>query len=485
MTKLFSSIRWKVLLAFFLIIGLSFLVMASTLTNLLGRYLFEQRIRADRASLERWAVQAAPFLSSGDMTALSEDLSRAGSELSGRLLLLDADGKVQLDSFREAHGRRLEYPEVVSILLSGQTADYGVHSLKTGNSVRMDNPLSYGAGDEWVSYSTAGVIYSSKVVGVLLLVSSVGEMMHNLYALQDNLVLIFVAVALVALLAGMIFSRVLTKPILTLTGVIGRMSKGDFAVRVPETGSGEIKHLAVAFNSMSERLETLDQSRNEFVSNASHELKTPLATMKILIESLIYQPDMQEELRTEFLTDINAEINRLSAIVSDLLTLVQVDAHSMRLDREKMSLSAVVKETAHRLEPMAQKRNHTVTLSLDDSGDMYADKSKLRQVIYNLLDNAIKYTQDGGKINLSIARSGRDIILTVSDNGPGIKAEHLPHVFDRFYRIDKARSRDSGGTGLGLSIVRQIVLLHGGSIRAVSEEGKGSSFIVELPIHKG
>ena len=112
MTKLFSSIRWKVLLAFFLIIGLSFLVMASTLTNLLGRYLFEQRIRADRASLERWAVQAAPFLSSGDMTALSEDLSRAGSELSGRLLLLDADGKVQLDSFREAHGKRLEYPRL-------------------------------------------------------------------------------------------------------------------------------------------------------------------------------------------------------------------------------------------------------------------------------------------------------------------------------------------------------------------------------------
>ena len=345
--------------------------------------------------------------------------------------------------------------------------------------------MGYGAGEEWVSYSTAGIIHSSKVVGVLLLVSSVGEMMHNLYALQDNLILIFVVVALVALLAGMIFSRILTKPIVTLTGVIGRMSKGDFAARVPETGSGEIRHLATAFNSMSEKLESLDQSRNEFVSNASHELKTPLATMKILIESLIYQPDMQGELRTEFLTDINAEINRLSSIVSDLLTLVQVDAHSMRLDREKMSLSAVVKETIHRLEPMADKRGQTVALSLDDSGDMYADKSKLRQVVYNLLDNAIKYTQEGGRINLSVTRVGRDIVLTVADNGAGIKPEHLPHVFDRFYRIDKARSRDSGGTGLGLSIVRQIVLLHGGNIRALSEEGKGSTFIVELPIHKG
>ncbi|NLD34674.1 MAG: HAMP domain-containing protein [Clostridiales bacterium] len=477
--------RWKVLLAFFLIIGLSFLIMAGMLTNMLGRYLFEQRIRADRAGLEKWAVQAAPFLYAADTQTLTQTLAQAGDELSGRVLLLDGDGKVQLDSFREAHGRRLEYPEVVSILLSGQTADYGVHSLKTGRQARSESMLGFGAGDEWVSYCTAGIIHSSRVVGVLLLVSSVGEMMQNLYALQDSLVLIFVVVAIVAILAGMIFSGVLTRPIVALTGVIRQMSKGDFAARVPEKGSGELKHLASAFNSMSEKLQTLDQSRNEFVSNASHELKTPLATMKILIESLIYQPEMETQLRTEFLTDINAEINRLSAIVSDLLTLVQADAHTMRLDREKLSLAAIAKETAHRLEPIAAQRGQTISLSLEDSGDMYADKSKLRQVVYNLLDNAVKYTQDGGKISLGVARGGRDIILTVADNGPGIRAESLPHVFDRFYRVDKARSRESGGTGLGLSIVRQIVTLHGGSIRAESEEGKGATFIVELPLHRG
>ena len=116
---------------------------------------------------------------------------------------------------------------------------------------------------------------------------------------------------------------------------------------------------------------------------------------------------------------------------------------------------------------------------------MYADKSKLRQVIYNLLDNAVKYTQEGGQIVLSVQRNGRDAVLTVSDDGPGIKAEYLPHIFERFYRVDKARSRDSGGTGLGLSIVRQIVTLHGGTIRVESEEGKGSRFIVELQLHKG
>lgn len=485
MIRPFASVRSKVLVAFFLIIGLSFLVMAGTLTNMLGSYLFEQRIRADRAGLEKWAVQTAPFLYAGDTQTLSQSLAQAGNELSGRVLLLDGDGKVQIDSFHEANGTRLEYPEVVSILLSGSTADYGVYSLKTGEKRATDQFIRIAGQEDWVSYCTAGVVHSSKVIGVLLLVSSVKDMMGSLYTLQDNMVLLFAVVALVAILTGMIFSSVITRPIITLTGVIRQMSKGDFAARVPEKGSGELKHLASAFNSMSERLQTLDQSRNEFVSNASHELKTPLATMKIMIESLIYQPDMSPELRTEFLGDVNAEINRLSAIVSDLLTLVQVDAHTMKLRREKLSLAALVKETVHRLEPIAQMRAQTIGVQLLDSGDMYADKSKLRQVIYNLLDNAVKYTQEGGQIVLSVQRNGRDAVLTVSDDGPGIKAEYLPQIFDRFYRVDKARSRDSGGTGLGLSIVRQIVTLHGGIIRVESEEGKGARFIVELPLHRG
>ena len=236
---------------------------------------------------------------------------------------------------------------------------------------------------------------------------------------------------------------------------------------------------------MSEKLETLDQARNQFVSNASHELKTPLATMKILLESLIYQPDMEQGLRTEFMTDINKEIDRLSSIVSDLLTLVQTDSHTMKLARENMSLAALVKEIAHRLKPLSNQKGQTVTPNLQDDCDMYADKSKLQQVIYNIMENAVKYTQEGGQIRVLLQRTGRDAVLTVNDNGPGIAKENLIHVFDRFYRIDKARSRETGGTGLGLSIARQIVLLHGGNIRAESEEGKGASLIVELPLHQG
>lgn len=473
------------MLAFFFIIGLSFLVMASTLINMLGDYLFDIRIQGDRVGLEKWAVQAADQLSEANASGIDDIVRKAGAELGGRMLLLDKDGKVQADSFQTAMGQRLHYPEVVSILLSGQTTDYGVHSLSTGDAVSQLNLLSIASQDEWASYSTAGIIQSSHVIGVLLLVSSVREMMQSLLMLQNNMVLLFAGVALAAVIAGMIFSRILTQPVSDMTRVIQSMSKGDLGVRAQVRGSGEIRQLAVAFNSMSDQLESLNQTRNQFVSNASHELKTPLATMKIMIESLIYQPDMDGELRTEFLSDVNREIDRLSSIVSDLLTLVHADSRTSRLNRERMSLAEVVKDTQHRLAPMAEQNAQVITLTLSDSCDMYADKAKLQQVVYNLMENAVKYTPANGWIKVGLQRIGRDAVLTVSDSGPGIPRDSLPHVFERFYRVDKARGRESGGTGLGLSIVQQYVNLHGGNVKASSEEGQGAVFTVELPLNKG
>lgn len=473
------------MLAFFFIIGLSFLVMASTLINMLGDYLFDIRIQGDRAGLEKWAVQAAGHLSDANAQGIDEVVRKAGAELGGRVLMLDKFGKVQADSFQEAMGRRLHYPEVASILASGLTSDYGVHSLTPGSTAKSISLLGFGSRDEWVGYSTAGIVQSSHVIGVLLLVSSVQEMMQSLLTLQNNMVLLFGGVAMAAVLAGMVFSRVLSQPISDMTRVIQSMSMGDLGVRAHVRGSGEIRQLALAFNSMSDQLESLNQNRNQFVSNASHELKTPLATMKIMIESLMYQPDMDAELRTEFLGDVNQEIDRLSSIVSDLLTLVHADSRTSRLNRERMSLAEVVKDTQHRLSPIAEQNGQEVTLNLTDSCDMYADKAKLQQVVYNLMENAVKYTPANGKVRVTLQRVGRDAVLTVSDNGPGIPRDSLPHVFERFYRVDKARGRDSGGTGLGLSIVQQYVNLHGGNVRVTSEEGQGAVFTVELPLNKG
>lgn len=460
--------------------------MASTLSGMVGDSLFEQRIRSDRASLETLASRIAPLMADSDARALHTQLLTAGGELGGRILLLDANGKVQLDSYGEMYASRLEYPEVANILVKGQSVDYGVHELESGTVLNRSRLLFMRRSNaSWAGYCTAGVVYASDIIGVLLLVSPIEEIMQNLYQLQNQMVLIFVVIAAAALLSSWVFSQVITRPIAGLNRGIQRMSKGDFSSRVRVRGSGEMKQLAMAFNSMSEKLETLDQSRNQFVSNASHELKTPLATMKIMIESLIYQPDMDRDLRTEFLTDINSEIDRLSTIVSDLLTLVQMDSQNVKLTRENLSIAALIKENAHRLQPIAHQKGQQIILTLSDPCDIYADKSKLNQVIYNLMENAVKYTQNGGVIRVNLQRQGRDARLVVADNGPGIPKENLPHIFDRFYRVDKARSREKGGTGLGLSIVHQLVLLHGGAITVESEEGRGAAFIVELPLHQG
>ena len=188
-------------------------------------------------------------------------------------------------------------------------------------------------------------------------------------------------------------------------------------------------------------------------------------------------------MQKEFLSDINKEIDRLNSIINDLLTLVHLDDRGVtKLQPTLVSLDKLVQDASRRLRPLAEAREIALDLAIRDQIETMGDPMKLEQVFYNLIDNAIKYTPQGGKVRVEVARAGKKAVVKVIDNGIGIpKADQL-HVFDRFYRVDKARSRDTGGTGLGLAIVKQIVLLHEGSITVTSEEEKGSTFTVELPI---
>jgi len=232
---------------------------------------------------------------------------------------------------------------------------------------------------------------------------------------------------------------------------------------------------------MAAQLENLDKTRNQFVSNASHELKTPLATMKIMLETMMYQPDMPQELQREFMEDMNHEIDRLTGIITDLLTLTRTDAQAQELKKTSVDLSDLTEEIVRLLSPAAKKRGQTLTCEVEKGLTMLGDRDRLHQVFSNLTDNAIKYTPDGGKIHIALHLDGDDLVWRVRDNGVGIPPEDQDHVFERFYRVDKARSRETGGTGLGLSIVRQLVTLHGGTVTVQSDPGQGSEFIVRLP----
>lgn len=483
--KLFSSIRFQVVVALLLVVGAAFAAVGSALLGMAGDYLFEELDSSDRVFVRRLADQLSPAIQEDNIPYARTLLNAAGEDIKGRILLLDADSRVLADTQQELAGSTVRYPETDTVLYEGKPVSSAVRDASSGEKTNLrffflgsDNASQYG-------YWSAALVNGNDVTGAVLLISPIRDMMGSLYQMQQQILLIFLMVAFLVMIISLFFTSLITKPVQTMTAGIETVAKGDFSYRVQVRGSGEMKQLAEAFNQMSERIESLDASRNQFVSNASHELKTPLATMKIMIESLIYQPDMDKDLRIEFMTDIDKEIDRLTAIVTDLLTLVRIDSNNIRLTRENLSLAALVKENEHRLLPIAEKRHQTIDLTLSDPCDMYADKSKLTQVIYNLMENAVKYTQEGGSIQVILQRQGRDAHLVVRDNGPGIARENLPYIFDRFYRVDKARSRETGGTGLGLSIVHQLVVLHSGSIRVESEEGKGTSFIVDLPLHQG
>ncbi len=472
-----ASIRWKILLAFFVIVGLSFLVAATILTGLVSDYLFEQRAREDSLQTERLAFSAAPLFQSVSTEELNEMLEEEAASMDGRLLLIDNDGKVQYDSFQRLCGQRIEAEEALRVLAGDETEAYGIHA--PGRAVVEE--MSGETGADYLAYSAHEMTGFQGRIGVALYVGRVQGLMDSLNTVRWRLLSVFAVIAVAALLLALFLSQVLTKPITAVSRTMRKMGKGDLSVRVPVKGSGELRELAENYNTMASQLERLDKTRNQFVSNASHELKTPLATMKIMLETMMYQPDMPTELREEFMQDMNHEIDRLTGIITDLLVLTRMD-NSEEMKREDVDMSELTLETIRLLTPAAEKRKQTIREDVEEGLVLNGDRIKLNQILYNLMDNAIKYTSEGGTIHVSLKQSEDELVWRVKDNGIGIPSEDQEHIFERFYRVDKARSRETGGTGLGLSIVRQMVKMHHGTISVQSEPGEGTEFVVAFPV---
>ena len=457
-------------MTFLIILGASFAAMTALMTGLVSSTLYAQRTRQASLAAEKLAASAAPFFASADLASLEEPLHSAAADAQGRILLIDAEGKIQLDTLSLLEGQRTEVPEAIAVIAGESPHAFGIHAISE---------------TEHAALCAAAMTEDGEIIGAVLLSTPVTELHQAIETVERQLMTIFIIVAAAALIAALVFAFTLTAPIKALTRAIRRMGKGDLSARARVHTSGELKTLADSYNAMAEKIENFDQSRSQFVQNASHELKTPLATMKILLENLIYQPDMPADLRTEFMQDMNHEIDRLSGIITDLLTLTQMDESTASLRMEPVDFTALCYDTVHAHQVAAGKAGLRLDAHIAEDVILPGDASKLSQVVYNLIDNAIKYTPAGGDVTVTLTADSREAVLSVQDTGIGIPEQDAAHIFDRFYRVDKARSRATGGTGLGLSIVRQMVQLHGGEITVTSVADKGSVFTVTLPVRKG
>ncbi len=445
--------------------------MTVSLTRLVGEYLYTQRIEDVKRQALAFAQEAEAEVAGQDAEALFSRMLERSALLGKRILVTDPYGAVLSDSGTFLSGTRLSSPEVAAALSAG--VESGTCYQATGSDGQQTI----------ICLSACPIREGETILGAAVLLEEARDLYESLRRVQLRMYLTLIAVALVVITITLWITHRVTKPVNVMNGVISEMAGGNLSVRVPVKGHNEFAQLAQSFNTMCERLELLDKSRSQFVSNASHELKTPLSTMKILIETMLYQDPMDPAMTKEFLSDINKEIDRLSSIIGDLLTLVKMDDEEVELERENVPLGDLLGDNVKRLAPLARERGIEMTLTVKEAITVPGDAGRLTQVFYNLIDNAVKYTPRGGRVRVELARSGRKAVVKVADTGIGIPKEDQAHIFERFYRVDKARSRETGGTGLGLSIVSQIVKLHGGTVSLASEEEKGSTFTVELPMN--
>ena len=478
MRRFLGSIRFRILAIYLMLMMLAFVAVSTIVSVLIENFLVSQRTQEQQQQTERLALELAPLVSTEDIRGMYALTSNWAQETGGRVLFVDTDAVVQMDTASQYNGFKLPYREVRDVLMTDAESSYGFHKLNKYNNL---DTFTFITSTDWVVYYTAAVTVDGAIQGVLLYSVSIQDAITHVNDITKQIGLVFVAFAGAVAIVSLMVSGWLTKPIVTLTNAIRRVGAQGYGDRVPVKGKDELAELADAFNIMSEKLESHDRVRNEFVSNASHELKTPLSTMKLLAESMLYEENPDPRMSREFFSDINHEVDRLTHIVNDLLRLVNEENSGKILRLTTVDLEALVSQVLHRLMPLAKNKGIRLERKLV-SVKIECDETRIEQVITNLVDNALKYT-DKGSVSVTLKPDGAYAVLIIHDTGIGIPEESIPRLFERFYRVDKARSRDTGGTGLGLSIVERIVSMHGGYIQVESVLGRGSTFTVRLPLH--
>ncbi len=377
-----------------------------------------------------------------------------------RVLVTDSEGAVIYDT---AESPEPVSPTEVATALKGKAAfrsNFDMTAFSSGAAVPVRN-----AG------RTIGAVYISEYdAGQAELIVSI----------QHRLGTISLIAALLALVIIFFSIRMMTRRITILADGVRTVQSGDYSFRLKLTGNDELTELGSELNNLTERLETTEAQRRRFVSDASHELKTPLASIRLLSDSIVQSEGMDSETMREFVTDIGTEAERLQRTTEKLLNLSRRDDGAVQ-ETQDVDLKSAVEGTLRLIEPLADASNVTISCDLAEHCVVRATEDDIYHIVFNLVENAVKYNLPMGRVFVTVEKTDGRCLLTVEDTGIGIPEADRPHVFTRFYRVDKARSREHGGSGLGLSIVHDAAALYGGTISVESVEPHGTRFVVDFP----
>ncbi len=424
-----------------------------------------------------------------DNQSITTELQLMAEQYDGRLVVVNNNYKVRSDTYKidsnasNAREASIVYnisEEVISALNGTSTSNVVGNMVQLACPVKTVNTTEGAANAKNSANDTGG---NNNIVGVILFTASIDDIESTVASLEEKTFVIIMLVILLVCLFAVWYSNRLVRPFKKVSESIDHISEGSFDERITIDGYTEVINMAESVNKMINRVEQLESSRQEFVSNVSHELKTPITSIKVLADSLLTQEDAPAELYREFMSDITEEIERENKIINDLLSLVKLDKTAGEMNISSVNINELLELTLKRLRPIASKRN--IELIFESFRPVIAevDEVKLTLAISNLIENAIKYNFDDGWVRISLNADHKFFYVKVSDSGVGIPEDVQDHIFERFYRVDKARSRETGGTGLGLSITRNAILMHRGAIKVYSKEKEGTTFTVRVPLN--
>lgn len=408
---------------------------------------------------------------SADNAAIDAELSMLADIFNGRILIVNSGFRIMEDTFSLSEGKICISEETIRCFQGESTNKYNTEK----HYFLLAIPISENA-----QTLDAGV--TPKTAGVMLVTASTESMSELADTLNDKAALYQVLVFVVVLILAIAFAQALFRPFDGVVAFVNRVSEGTLDEDISEETYSETKRMSKSLNKMLQTIKSVEQSRQEFVSNVSHELKTPITSIRVLADSLMGMEEVPQELYKEFMTDISDEIDRESKIIDDLLSLVRMDKVEPETNIAQVNINNLVEMVLKRLRPIARKRN--IELIFESMREVTADidEVKLSLAVNNLVENAIKYNREDGWVRVTLDADHKFFYLKVADSGIGIPEEFKNRVFERFFRVDKARSRETGGTGLGLAITKSVILMHHGAIRIDSKEGEGTVFLVRIPL---